>query len=137
MRNFIKTRSSNVKYLGKISDKKKLAAVYNGCDIFMLLSRKTPKWEEWFGITLVEAMACGLPIIATDNVGPREIINDGVNGFLVKNGKELFSKFNFLVSNNKEREKFGNISKKLANNYDIEVLSKKIYQFFLLNGNHN
>ncbi len=39
--------------------------------------------REGFGINIVEAMYCGLPVVATDNRGHREIIKDGVNGFLV------------------------------------------------------
>jgi glycosyltransferase involved in cell wall biosynthesis len=42
-----------------------------------------PSWEEPFGRTIIEAMACGVPVIATDRGGPPEIITDGVDGHLL------------------------------------------------------
>jgi glycosyltransferase involved in cell wall biosynthesis len=44
----------------------------------------TPSWEEPFGRTIVEAMACGTPVIATAVGGPPEIVRDGVDGVLVE-----------------------------------------------------
>ncbi|MBQ5951122.1 MAG: glycosyltransferase family 4 protein [Lachnospiraceae bacterium] len=42
--------------------------------------------REGFGLSLVEAMRCGLPVVATDNRGHRSILRDGENGFLVPLG---------------------------------------------------
>ncbi|WP_269606457.1 glycosyltransferase family 4 protein [Prochlorococcus marinus] len=44
----------------------------------------TPKWNEAYGNVIVEAMACGVPVIAYDLGGPGELIENGLNGFLVK-----------------------------------------------------
>ncbi len=44
----------------------------------------TPKWNEAYGNVIVEAMACGVPVIAYDIGGPGELIENGFNGFLVK-----------------------------------------------------
>ena len=43
----------------------------------------TPKWNEAYGNVVVEAMACGVPVIAYDRGGPGEIIQPGENGLLV------------------------------------------------------
>jgi glycosyltransferase involved in cell wall biosynthesis len=42
-----------------------------------------PSLVEGFGMVLLEAMACGIPVIATSNVGGSDIITDGVEGFII------------------------------------------------------
>ena len=44
----------------------------------------TPKWNEAYGNVIVEALACGVPVIAYDLGGPGELIEHGFNGFLVQ-----------------------------------------------------
>jgi UDP-glucose:tetrahydrobiopterin glucosyltransferase len=43
----------------------------------------TPKWVEAFGLTVIEALSCGTPVVAYAQGGPAEIIEHGKNGFLV------------------------------------------------------
>jgi glycosyltransferase involved in cell wall biosynthesis len=65
----------NIMFLGYVDD---VCPVLRASDIYVL-----PSDEEGFGIALAEAMACELVCVATKTVGPSEIIEDGVNGFLV------------------------------------------------------
>jgi UDP-glucose:tetrahydrobiopterin glucosyltransferase len=53
----------------------------------------TPRWIEAFGNVAIEALACGVPIIAYRRGGPAEIVRDGQTGFLVEpdNVSELAS----------------------------------------------
>ena len=44
----------------------------------------TPKWNEAYGNVLVEAMACGVPVVAYRRGGPSELVQPGVNGLLVE-----------------------------------------------------
>ena len=54
----------------------------------------TPKWNEAYGNVIVEAMACGVPVVAYKKGGPGEIILHGETGFLVKaNDKESLLTF--------------------------------------------
>lgn len=57
-----------------------LQAAIGGCAALLM----TPKWVEAFGNVAVEAMACGVPVIAYRRGGPAEIVSDGVTGFLVE-----------------------------------------------------
>ena len=43
----------------------------------------TPKWNEAYGNVLVEALACGVPVIAYDRGGPGELVQHGITGWLV------------------------------------------------------
>jgi UDP-glucose:tetrahydrobiopterin glucosyltransferase len=44
----------------------------------------TPKWNEAYGNVVVEAMACGVPVVAYRRGGPGELVQSGVNGVLVE-----------------------------------------------------
>lgn len=70
--------SSIVKFLGEVENP---YAWLKDADIFVMPSR----WEP-FGIALIEAMAAGLPVVATETDGPRDIIEPGVDGILVSTG---------------------------------------------------
>lgn len=56
-----------------------ITGVYNAMDLFV-----QPSLSEAFSQVLVEAMGCGLPVIATDVGGAREVIESGVNGILIE-----------------------------------------------------
>lgn len=55
--------------------------VYQQADIFLLLSQSTPTWEEQYGMALLEAMASGLPILATQTGAIPEVLGNA--GILV------------------------------------------------------
>ena len=58
-----------------------LAMEYQRADIFCL-----PSWEEGFPLVLLQAMASGLPVIVSDATGAADIIEDGVDGRIIKAG---------------------------------------------------
>jgi len=70
--------SDNVHFLGERQD---IADILTQLDIFVLCSR-----SEGLSITLLEAMAAGLPIVATAVGGNPDLITDGINGILVPSG---------------------------------------------------
>jgi glycosyltransferase involved in cell wall biosynthesis len=70
--------------------------------------------QESFGVNILEAMSCELPVIATDCVGPRELIEDGVSGIIVKDRKpeSMAAKIIELLQNKELRIKLGNEGRK-------------------------
>lgn len=92
--------SKNVRFLGWREDVANLYAMSDICTASSI--------REGFGLNLVEAMACGIPVIATKNRGHETIIKNGENGFLVDLGDEnTFEKCVIqLIRDRRLREKF-------------------------------
>ena len=92
-------------------------------DIFILTSK-----SESFSLVLCEAMNYGLPCVAFDvDVGPREIIQNGINGFLIedRNLDIMIEKVEKLLENKELREKMGEAAKNgVINFYSSKVLDK-------------
>jgi glycosyltransferase involved in cell wall biosynthesis len=92
-------------------------------DIFVL-----PSYREGLPRSIVEAMAMGKPIIASNIRGCREEVQHGVNGFLFEKGNyiELYEKLNELVENEEKRKLFGKNSREIAvKEFDESVILKK------------
>ncbi len=81
----------NVEFLGWI-DHQNLPEVYQRADIFVL-----PSFSEGLGMVTMEAMASGLPVIATKTSGAKDLVKDGETGFLVPVGDPVSIKEKILV----------------------------------------
>lgn len=64
-----------IEIIGYVSEIEKF---YDRCDVFCV-----PSVDDGFGMVVMEALACGLPVIATTNVGASEFIVNGINGYKV------------------------------------------------------
>ncbi|RZL53566.1 MAG: glycosyltransferase family 4 protein [Pedobacter sp.] len=60
------------------------------------------EWDEPFGMVMVEAMACGTPVIAFSRGSVPEVINENLTGFIVRNKVEMIKKLNHLTEINRE-----------------------------------
>lgn len=102
--------AEKVKFLGYITHDE-LPKYYNAADVYIL----TSIWEEWSN-TIMEAMACGLPVIATKVGGNPYLVKDNVTGFLVppKNPSLLAEKMAYVLNNHAD-------SAKISSNGRLEI----------------
>lgn len=97
---------------------------YQAADIFTL-----PSYTEGLPISILEAMSCGTPVIATNVGGIPEIIDDNINGFIIppKNKKILKDKLNILIKDAKLREYFAkNSIIKIKREFNIDQKIDKL-----------
>jgi UDP-glucose:(heptosyl)LPS alpha-1,3-glucosyltransferase len=64
--------------------KEALEKIYLASDMFMMLSR-----FDTFGITVLEAMAASLPVIISGNVGAKDLVGEGKNGFIISDSNDI------------------------------------------------
>ena len=69
-----------IEFIGEISDREKSEFLSGAQALLMPID-----WPEPFGLVMIEAMACGAPVVAYGSGSVPEIVEDGVTGFIVKN----------------------------------------------------
>jgi len=109
----------DVEFLGRIPYQE-LPKIYQRADIFV-----SPSLSEALGMSIMEAMASGLPVIASNLSGPRELVEDGKTGFLVEPGnfKALKEKLILLLENSDLRKEMGKLGRQR-----IQEIMAKAYE---------
>lgn len=119
----------NVFFEGEASENK-IHSYYASSDIFC----SPAIFGESFGMVLLEAMACGKPVVAFSNDGYKDFLKDKKAGFLVppKNYKALAEKLEILVKNPILRKKMGKWGIEEAKEYSWTNICDKILNFYQL-----
>ena len=98
---------------------------YGAADLFVFSSV-----SETQGLVLVEAMAAGIPVVAVDSPGVRDVV-DGKNGFMVQNSiREFSEKVIKVLDDKKLRENMSENAIKTAGDYSISKMSKRMLQVY-------
>lgn len=115
-----------ITFLGPVRDRVHLARIMSEHDVLVLPSMRTGKWEELFGIVIVEALAAGLAVLASDHVGPRSVLAP-VNGAGLLPEGDLTAWRNAiqaLVEDASRLERLRILQRQVAANYRIGAVAK-------------
>jgi len=112
--------SKRVHFLGFVEEEKKFQYLQNS-DLYVLSSL-----HEGFGIVLQEAMQVGLPIVATNNGGQTDFVEDGVNGFLVDVGdsKKMAERISYIAQDQSVQENMQQQNSSKIKEFSTEKICK-------------
>ena len=120
----VKKILGDIKWVTSISELKKL---YQDSKIVLSLGHNEP-----FGLTPLDAMSCGVPVIAVDEGGYRETVKNNITGYLVpRDPGEIAKKIIYLLKNEKILEKMGkNGREHILKNYKWESNVEELKKIF-------
>ncbi len=98
------------------------------CDVFVL-----PSIQEGFSNAILEAMAAGLPVVASDTGGAREVVSEGKNGFVVpvRNAPRLEEKLRQLTHDAQLAHTLGNESLRVVQAFSHETMIENTLRLYL------
>ena len=117
--------SSKVHFTGMV-DYQYVSEYLAASDIFV-----TPSSSETFGLSTVEAMAAGLPVLGIDAPGTADIIQDGITGFIVPDDLAVFTaKLVFMSTDHDLRLSMGKQALQASKKYDIQTTTDILFQHY-------
>lgn len=115
-----------VKLLGYHTDLEKFV---HTCDLVVSTSKR-----EGLPLNIMEAMICGKAVVASNNRGHRELINDGVTGTIVLecSPDQIAESILELIKDSEKRKKYGYVAKKAIEPYTSKSVTKELHRIYEL-----
>lgn len=115
---------NQIKMLGYRKD---IIEIGKSSDIFVFPSKR-----EGLSAALMEAMACGLPVVCSDIRGNRDLIINEAGGYVLKNSVDNYVKaIKKLVESKNERMEYGRYNKTRVNNYSMDSVSRIMNDIYM------
>lgn len=124
--------SKNVYVLGRTTDETH-HNLFNGADVFVMPNIKVSGDVEGYGIVLLEAALCGLPIVASGIEGIKDAVSNNKNGVLVEsgNGQEFIREVQEFLSDSKKSARFGERARKhVINNNNWDAIAGRYIDIY-------
>lgn len=117
--------TDRVRFLGFVPDEE-LPSLYASCDVFLFLSR-----YEGFGLTFLEAMASGLPVIGTPVGGFPDVVKKGRGGSIIDRDPEVVSKaIERMVKNREHRRQLGKAARVTAQRFSWDDTVREVEELY-------
>ena len=112
----------NVTFTGLVTFDK-MKKIYESADVFVL-----PSFAEGMAQVGIEAMACGLPIICSYNSGVADIVNEGIDGFIIEAGNTqcIVDRIQWFLDHKDKIEEMGKHAHNNAMNYSWQQYEKNV-----------
>lgn len=98
----------NAEFTGFLKGKE-LVEAYSQADFFVF-----PSETDTFGNVILEAMSCGLPVLVSDKMAPKELIQEGKTGFVCEDENVFAEKIDLLTKDNRLRKKMSKLALQYA-----------------------
>ena len=117
----------NIYYLGQLYDDVSLVTLYNSVDVMIV-----PSLQENLSNTIMESLACGVPVVGFDIGGNADMIDHERNGYLAKPYSTIDLAFGieWVLNNHNYKILCQNARNKVSNNFDSVVLAEKYIELY-------
>jgi glycosyltransferase involved in cell wall biosynthesis len=118
--------NAKIRIVGELP-KKELYRLYNSAAVLVL-----PSLADSWGLVVLEAMACGVPVIVSENTGSAEAIQEGVNGYVVpiRNPEALQEKLIYLYEHPEMRQEMGLAARCSAMDFSWERYGQRLLSLY-------
>jgi glycosyltransferase involved in cell wall biosynthesis len=109
-----------IRYVGALNDTEKNQYLQKAKALLFPI-----EWDEPFGMVMIEAMACGTPVIAFNRGSVPEVVTDGVNGFIVNNQAEMIEKLSIINTIDRKKCRL-----RAESRFDVKVIAQNYLNLF-------
>ncbi len=110
--------------VGRLQDEVSLSMLYSACDAYVL-----PTTQEALGKTLMEALACGTPVVSFDGTGPNDMVEHQVGGYLarMKDSADLAAGIEWTLAQSWSREE---LRRRIVQRYGVEKICERYVKLY-------
>jgi glycosyltransferase involved in cell wall biosynthesis len=103
-----------------------LSRAYASADLFVF-----PSTTDTFGNVVQEAMSSGLPVIVTDKMGPKELVDHGKTGFITCDTDDFEDRLNTLIRDKEKRQNMGSAARAYAMTRSWDAVFERLFDDYL------